>query len=316
MGAVLLAGPVPAESQQGTKVYRIGVMIGSSPSVAAHLLEGFRQGLQELGWVEGKNIELEIRAAEGNAARFPGFAAELVRLKVDVIVATVRPAAAAAKTATTTIPIVMVVVGGPVEFGLVASLARPGGNITGLSLMEVDILGKQLQTLKEAIPKASRISVLYSRSDPRYLLQELEGAAPRLGIELQVLPVKTPEEFDEAFATMIRGHSSGLLVTSDYLFFLHRKRVTELAAKAHVPAMYAEAEYVRDGGLMSYAPSFLYNHRRAAVYVDKILKGAKPADLPIEQPTTFEFLINLRAAKALGLTIPPSLLARADQVIE
>jgi len=315
-GAVLLAAPLAAEAQPPGKVYRIGWVIGSSVSVSAHLIDAFKQGMRELGWVEGKNVEYEIRAAEGNTERFPAFAAELVRLKVDLIVAPTGAAAMAAKNATNTIPIVIVVDSRPVESGLVASLARPGGNVTGLSLMDVDIATKQLQVLKEAIPKASRVSVLTSRVDPRPVLQELEGAAPSLGLQVQGLTARSPEEFDGTFATMIRRHSDALLVTSDYLFFLHRRRLAELTATARLPAMFGAAEYVKDGCLMSYAPSFLYNHHRAAVYVDKILKGAKPADLPIERPTKSELMINLKTAKALGLTIPPSLLQRADKVIQ
>ena len=315
-GAVLLAAPLAAEAQQAGKVYRIGWMIGSSIPASAHLIDSFKEGMRELGWVEGKNIEYEIRTADGNPERFPAFAAELVRLKVDLILAPTAGAARAAKEATNTIPIVFVVTSRPAESGLVASLARPGGNITGLSLMDTDVLTKQLQILKEAVPKASRVSVLQSRVDLRPVLQELEAVAPSLGLQVQGITARSLDDFDVAFATMTRGHSDALLVTSDYLFFLHRRRLAELTATARLPAMFSAAEYVKDGCLMSYAPSFLFHHRRAAVYVDKILKGAKPADLPVEQPTKFELVINLKTAKALGLTIPPSLLGRADEVIQ
>ena len=315
-GAVLLSTPLAAEAQQPGKVYRIGVMQVSPPSTSPHLLDALRQGLRDLGWVEGKNIEFEILATEGKSDRIPPIAAELVHRRVDVIIVSVRPLAEAAQKATSTIPIVMVVVGDPVGAGLVESLARPGGNITGLSIMTRELTAKGLQILKEAIPRTSRVSALQSWAGRGPVAEELEGAAQFLGIQLQVVVAQSPEAFDEAFSTMIRGRSDALLVHSDPMFFLHRARLVELAAKTRLPAIFSASEYVQAGGLMAYAPSFVNNYRRAAVYVDKILKGAKPADLPIEQPTNFELVINLKTAKALGLTIPPSLLARADQLIQ
>jgi putative ABC transport system substrate-binding protein len=323
-GAVLLATPLGVEGQQAGKVYRIGLMIGSSVSVALHLIDAFRQAMGELGWVEGKNFELEIRAAEGKPERFPEMVAELLRLKVDLFLAPTNRAVQAARDQTRTVPIVMVVASDVVELGLVDSLARPGGNMTGLTLATVETLGKQLQILKEAIPRVSRVAVL------RFLIvgpsrganfdaaneKELERAARLLQIQLQHVIVQSSEQFDDAFSTMTRGHSNALLVTSVYLFYLHRARLADLALKSRLPGMFPVTEYAEAGGLMSYAQSYRYCFRRAAVYVDKIFKGANPGDLPVEQPTKFELIINLKTAKALGLTIPPSLLGRADQVIE
>jgi putative tryptophan/tyrosine transport system substrate-binding protein len=310
----VLAAPLAAGAQQPGKVYRLGVMLASSASNNP-LLDAFRQRLRELGWVEGKNIELEIRG-DGTSERYPAIAAELIRLRVDMIVVGNGPAAAAARNATSTLPIVMASVGNPVGRGLVDTIARPGGNITGLSLMDEDIVGKQLQVLKEAIPQASRVSVL--RTAPARVLssKNLEVAAQLLAIQPQTLGVRSPEEFDDAFSTMIRGRSDALFVMSDSMFFVHRKRLADLAIKFRLPTMFAGREYAEAGGLMAYGPSSLHTWHRAAIYVDKILKGAKPADLPIEQPTQFELVINLKTAKALGVTIPPSLLGRADRVIQ
>jgi len=319
IGAVtgsLLAVPLAAEAQQPRKVYRIGILLYYHARASQHLLDAFRQALHELGWVEGKNVEFEILTAEGTPGGLSEIAAELVRRRVDVIMGLEGRLTAAAKKATSTIPIVMVTVGNPVGSGLVESLARPGGNITGLSVMTVEVTAKSLQILQEAIPRASRVAVLQSWVGSNPVSQEVESAAQTLGIQVQIVVAQSPEALDEAFTSMIRGRSDALLVHSDPMFFLNQTRLVELAAKARIPAIYSAAEYVQSGGLMSYAPNFLYNFRRAAVYVDKILRGAKPADLPIEQPTKFELVINLKTAKALGLTIPPSLLARADQVIE
>jgi len=314
----LLLVPIPATAQQPGKVYRIGVMLGSSVSATAPYVDAFRQGLRELGWVEGKNFALEIRAAEGKYERFPAFAAELVRLKVDVIAAAVRLAAEAAQNATRTIPIVMVVVSDPVGSGLVGSLARPGGNITGLSMLAVELSAKRLEILKEAIPQISRVAVLRNpaSTDHSLVVKEVERAARLLGIQLQILQSRGPEEFEGAFSAMTRGGAEALLVPADSMFFLHRTRLADLAAKSRLPTMYALTEHAEAGGLMAYAASLRHNYYRAATYVDKILKGAKPADLPVEQPTKFELVINLKTARALGLTIPPSVLIRADRVIE
>jgi len=315
----LLATPLAAEAQQQGKVYRVGWIIGSSIAASAHLVDAFKQGMRESGWVEGKNIEYEIRAADGKLERFPALVAELLQLKVDLFLAPTNAAARAVRNATSTIPIVFVVASDVVESGLVESLARPGGNITGLTLITIDTLAKQLQILKEAIPRASRVSVLrWTVGRPFVSPQEkeLERAARLLRVQLQVVMVQTPDELDDAFSGMTRGRADALLVLSNYMFFLHRARLAELATKARLPGMYPVSEYAEAGGLMAYAQSFRDCHRRAAVYVDKILKGAKPADLPVEQPSKFELVINLKTAKDLGLTIPPSLLARADQVID
>jgi ABC-type uncharacterized transport system substrate-binding protein len=311
-GAVLLAAPLAAEAQPAGKIYRIGVMFVGS--VGPHeYLDAFRQGLRELGWIEGKNIELEIRGAEGKYERLPAIAAELVRLNVDIIFAPNSPTVDAAKNATGNIPIVMAAVTDPVGRGFVGSISRPGGNVTGLTMVDEDIFGKQLQLLKEVVPKAARVSVLRT---PTGTLKELEGVGKALKIQLQVVVVRSREELDDAFPAMVRARSEALLVVPTPLFIVHRTRLVELATKARLPTMYGAKEYVEAGGLMAYGANVLYNYRHAAVYVDKILKGAKPADLPVEQPARFELVINLKTAKALGLTIPQSLLLRADEIIE
>ncbi len=314
----ILSAPLSSAAQQRGKVPRIGFLGGASPSAAAHLVDALRQGLRDLGYVEGQNIAIEYRFAEGKAERLPDLAAELVRLKVDVIVAPNPPGALAAKNATTTIPIVMAIAGDPVGLGLVASLARPGGNVTGLSNVSVELAPKQLQLLKQAVPKVSRVAVLWNPGNKANALsfRELEVAARSLGVQLQPLEAQSPDDFDSAFAAMTRERAGALVVFPDALVLLHQRRIVDLAAKRRLPAMYALREAVDAGGLMSYSPSFTDLFRRAATYVDKILKGAKPADLPVEQPTKFEFVINLKTAKALGLTIPQSVLIRADQVIQ
>jgi len=314
---VLLA-PLAAEAQRPAKVPRIGLLFATSEPAGARFIEAFRQGLRELGYVEGKNIAIESRWAEGKPERFPGFAAELVRLKVDIIVAGITGATQAAKNATGTIPIVMVTVPDPVAAGLVPSLARPGGNITGLSMLAVDLAAKQLQLLKEAVPKASRVAVV---SNPGWaahalILRELELAAPRVRLTLQSLEVRGPEEFESAFSAMVRERAGALLVLPDPMHLIHRIWIAELAAKHRLPAMYGLVDHADAGGLMAYAVDVRDNWWRAATYVHKILKGAKPADLPVEQPTRMEFVINLKTAKALGLTIPQSVLIRADRVIQ
>jgi putative ABC transport system substrate-binding protein len=291
--------------------------------VGQRLVEAFHQGLRELGWVEGQNIAMESRYAEGRYERLPALAAELVRLKPDVIVAGITAAALAAKNVTRTIPIVVGVSLDPVGSGLVASLARPGGNVTGLSLMGVEITAKQMELLKEAVPKVSRVAVLrYPGAPPSThpthpaMVKEAERAARLLGIQLQVLAARGPEDFDSAFSAMARERAEALLVLPDAMFTLQRTRLAELAAKHRLPAMYGLKEHAEAGGLIAYGADLRYNYRRAAAYVDKILKGAKPADLPVEQPMKFELVINMKTAKALGLTIPPSVLVRADHVIE
>ena len=287
------------------------------PAVS-HLYGAFRQRLRELGYVDGQNIAFEVRSAEGRAERLPDLAADLVRLKVDVIVAGGTPAPLAAKRATTAIPIVMASAGDPVGSGLVASLARPGGNVTGLSLLVPELGGKRLQLLKEVVPGVSRVAVLWNAANPYPVLvwRQTEAAARALGVHLQSLDVRGPDDLEGAFAAATRGRAGALITVEDPLTFGQRKRIVDFAARARLPAMYGFREFVDAGGLMSYAASLADLSRRAATYVDKILKGAKPADLPVEQPTKFELVINLKTAKALGLTIPPSVLIRADQVIQ
>jgi putative tryptophan/tyrosine transport system substrate-binding protein len=318
-GAVLLASPLAADAQPAGKVPRIGFLRSTSPSDRPPLLDAFRQGLRELGWVEGQNIVIDYRYAEGRFDRLPALAAELVRLKMDIIVASPTPAAAAAKNATETIPIVMISVGDPVGLGLIASLARPGGNVTGLSYsVGSGISGKGLELLKETVPKIRRVAILSNPANPAHSLEvrEVNVAARSLGVQLQLLEARGPNDFDGAFAAMAKERVGALLVVADSMFFLHRSRLADLAARSRLPAAYGLRENVEAGGLMSYGPSQRDLFRRSATYVDKILKGAKPGDLPVEQPTKFELVINLKTAKALGLTIPPSLLQRADEVIQ
>ena len=315
----ILGAPLAAEAQQPAKVVRIGFLNPSTPSATSHFLEAFRQGLRELGYVEGKSIILERRYAEGRVERLPDLAAELVRLKVDVILAGLNPTIQAVKRATTTIPIVMATSVDPVGAGLVASLARPGGNITGLSNLGHELSGKLLELLKGAVPRVSRVAFLGNPDVPHSTLafRETQVAARVLGVELQLVEVRGKAEFESAFSAMTREHAGALIVhTPMALFFAHRKQIADLAVKNRLPAIYGNRDYVDAGGLMSYGAHLPDLYRRAATYVDKILKGAKPADLPVEQPTKFELVINLKTAKALGLTIPQSILIRADQVIQ
>ena len=315
----LLAAPGAAGAQQTGKVPRIGWLGGPTRESAEPFVREFQLGLKDLGWVEGQNIVIEWRFAGGRAERLPGLAAELVRLRVDLIVTPSTPTILAAKNATTTIPIVTVGGGDPVELGLVASLARPGGNITGLTtVVSQEIAGKQLELLKETVPKVSRMAVLWNPTTRgnALALREAEIAARALGVELQVLEARSLNDFESAFSAMSKKRAGALLVLGDVMFTTHRRRLADLAAKNRLPAMYGARQSVDEGGLVSYGANGLDNFRRAAVYVDKILKGAKPSDLPIERPTKFELVVNLKAAKALGLTIPPALLLRADQVID
>jgi putative ABC transport system substrate-binding protein len=317
-GAVLLTEPLAAEAQQAGKVPRIGFLTTPSPTAAAYYLEAFREGLRELGYVEGKTIAIEYRFAEGRAERLPALAAELVRLKVDVIVTGGPPAPEEAKQATSTIPIVFAVAGDPVGEGLVASLARPGGNITGLASIAAEVVGKQLELLKEVVPKVSRVAVLLNPSHSAHPLmaRQAEGAARALGVQLHILQAGSPAEIDAAFAAMRSQRVGGVLVLRGSLFLAQRTQIAALAAKSRLPAVYGTREEAEAGGLMAYGASLPLLYRRAATYVDRILKGAKPGDLPVEQPTIFELVINLKTAKVLGLTIPQSLLARADKVIQ
>jgi putative ABC transport system substrate-binding protein len=313
----LLAAPLAAEGQPG-KVHRIGYL-SSGPSTSNLYRGAFQQNLRELGWVEGQNIVTDYRFAEGRLDRLPDLAAELVRLKVDVIVASPTPAAVAAKNATGTIPIVAWGLGDPVGLGLVASLARPGGNITGVSYsVGMDTFGKGLELLREAIPNVRRVAVLSNPANPAHPLaiDNVKRAARSLGVQLQLFEARGLNEFDAAFAAMAKERVAAVLVLADGVFVFQRAPLAELAVKNRLPSMHGTRENAEAGGFMSYGPSNLDALRRAASFVDKILKGAKPADLPIEQPTKFELVINLKTAKALGLTIPPSLLQRADQAIE
>ena len=321
-GAVILAAPLAeVTAQPREKVPRVGYLNPGSLSDPAsqRRLEAFRQGLRDLGYVEGQNIAIESRWAEGKYDRYPALAADLVRLKVDVIVAQGGAATQAVQQATRTIPIVMSLVLDPVASGLVPSLARPGGNVTGTSFMGPDMVGKQLQLLKEVVPKVSRVALLTNPANPASApgLREAEAAARALGVRLQALEARNPQEIDSAFAAMTREHAGALLIFPDPIFTNQRRQIAELAAKRRLPALHGGTpEYAEAGGLMVYSPNILDLHRRAATYVDKILKGAKPGDLPVEQPTKFELVINLKTAKALGLTIPQSLLVRADEVVQ
>ena len=301
----LLAAPLAAEAQQAGKVPRVGVLLLSD--TAQRVVDAFRQGLRELGYVEGQTIAIEVRLAEGKEERFSGLASELVHLKVDVIFATVAAAVQAAKHATKAIPIVMVV-NDPVAAGFVASVARPGGNITGLSMMSPEVVGKQLELLRQVVPKISRVAVLANPANPGSAPQvrQAEVAARALGMRLQPLEARSPGEIDSAFAAMTRERAGALIVLLDPTLARprQRERIAELAARSRLPAMYALRLHVEAGGLMAYGADIFDLYRRTAIYLDKILKGAKPADLPIEQPTKFELVINLKAARALGLTIP------------
>jgi putative ABC transport system substrate-binding protein len=295
LALALLVAPHAAGAQQPKKVPRIGVLWTFSPTIASPFAEAFRQGLRGLGYVEGQNIALEQRWAEGRFDRLPSLAAELVRLNVDVIVTASTPAVQAAQQATRTIPIVMTLVSDPVASGLAASLARPGGNVTGLSLMQPEVTGKRLQLLKEVVPKVSRVAVLWNPSTSSLLplLRETQAAARTLGVQLQVVEVRGPTELDSAFSAMTRDRARALVVLPDPIYQDRRGQIAALAAKSRLPAIFAWKEAVDAGGLMSYGASLPDIFRRAAVYVDKILKGAKPADLPVEQPTRFELVINL-----------------------
>ena len=314
------AAPLAAEAQQASRIARVGYL-ATSGATSPHLREAFRQGLRDLGYVEGRSVVLEIRDAEGKPERFPAFAAELVALKVDVIVTTSTTGTLAAKQATETVPIVFAVAADPVPDGLVASLARPGGNVTGLSLLLPDLVGKCLEQLKQAVPGVSRIAVLWQpggrgeRTD-RDMVKAAEVAARALGASLQVVEARDPADFDRAFSDMTKARAEALTVLTSATLIGQRNRLVDLAAKNRLPAVYPWKEAVDAGGLMSYGPDLSDNYRRAAIYVDKILKGAKPGDLPVEQPTKFELVINLKTAKALGITIPQSVLVRADKVIE
>jgi putative tryptophan/tyrosine transport system substrate-binding protein len=314
---ITVAQGIIAEAQQPKKVPRIGFMIGSSPSIVPDRVEGFRQGLRDLGYVEGKNVVIEYRVAESKVERLPELLAELVRLRVDVIV-TGGIINRAAKQATTTIPIVIAFDFDPVANGLVASFARPGGNITGLSARYPELSGKQLELLKEIAPRLSRVAVFGSSTEPgnTQVVREVEAAAEGLGVQHLYLDLQDPKDIETAFRAASKGRANALLVLGGMITVSNRTQITTLATKNRLPAMYPRPEFVDDGGLITYGPSIADLYRRAATYVDKILKGAKPADLPVEHPMKLDFIINLKAAKQIGLTIPESVLFRADKVIK
>jgi putative ABC transport system substrate-binding protein len=316
---VILAFVPIAEAQQPKKVPRIGHLNAASISVTATRAEAFRQGLRDLGYVEGKNIVIEWRSGEGKEDRLPALAAELVRLKVDVIVTSGPAPTRSAKEATVTIPIVMAQDPDPVGNGFVASLSRPGGNITGLATLAPEISGKRLELLKETVPKLSRVAVLGFSSQPgnTQLVKETELAARALGVRLQYLDLLGSKDIEPAFRAAGKGRAEAvLMLVPGAILGAHRTEIAGLAVKSRLPVIYHSPVYVEDGGLMSYGVRFIDLDRRAATYVDKILKGAKPADLPVEQPMKFEFIVNLKAAKQIGLTIPPNVLVRADKVIK
>jgi putative tryptophan/tyrosine transport system substrate-binding protein len=313
----LIVASIPLADAQTTKIPRIGYLTIASLSSNVARVEAFRQGLREHGYFEGKNIAIEWRSAEGKLERQGQLTSELVRLNVDVIVTSGPSMTRAAKEATATIPIVMAQDTDPVGNGFVNSLARPGSNITGLSVLSPELSGKQLELLKEILPKLFRVAVLGNSNEPanRKTLNEIESAAKTFGVQLQPYDVLSPKNIDAAFRTATKAHADALLVLASALLADHRTQIANLALKRRVPVMYFSGISVEAGGLMSYGPSLTDLSRRAATYVDKILKGAKPAELPVEQPTKFELIINLKAAKQLGLTIPPNVLARADKVI-
>jgi putative ABC transport system substrate-binding protein len=313
----LLFGLCPwADAQQPKKIPRIGLL---SPTSDDYRIDAFRQGLRDLGYIEGQNITIEYRWAEGRFDQLPYLATELVRLNIDVVVASLTQASLAAKKATNTIPIVMIGVADPVGSGLVASLARPGANITGTSSMTADIVGKQLELLKETLPKISRVAAIWNPANPVFQAiqrKQAEDVARALDVRLQLVEARSRDEIDRAFETVTKERTRALLVLNDPVFFAHRKQLADLSVKHRLPAVSGTLEYTQAGGLMAYGPSFPDMYRRAAAYVDRILKGARPADLPVEQPRKFELIINLKTAKQIGLTIPPNVLARADTVIK
>ena len=305
-----------ADAQQSASPRRIGVLlvISSPESIEA---QAFRQGLREAGYAEGRHVVIEWRSANGDYARIPELAGDLVQREVDVIVVQTTPAAHAVKRATSSIPIVMAFAGDPVGSGLVASLARPGGNITGLSTMATELSAKRLQLLKEAMPRVARVAVLWNPDTPTYAraIEDLKTVAPSLSIELSFIRVRRADEIGPALSAVSRAHAEALYIIPDGFFFTHRMTLLKLASKARLPVIYGERHFADAGALMSYGPNVADLFRRSAEYVDKILKGAKPGDLPIEQPNTFELVVNLKTAKALGITIPESILLRADEVI-
>ena len=316
--AMLFALCFSAEAQQPGKVPRIGFLGNSTAALEANLIGPFREGLRDLGYIEGKNISIEYRWAEGKYERFPDLIAELIALKVDVVVTAGTPATQAYQKARTSIPLVVVAVGDPVGTGIVASLNRPGGNITGLTSISPELEGKRIELLREVIPKLSHIAVLWNPKNAYHAIEnkQVEAAAAALRMKVLYLGVETHEQLDNAFAQIVKERPGALLVLADRVFLHNRVLIMDFAAKHRLPGVYAYVELVEAGGLMSYGPNYADMHRRAATYVDKILKGTKPADLPVEAPIKFELVINLKAAKRIGVTVPPSVLYRADKVIK
>jgi putative ABC transport system substrate-binding protein len=317
LATLFLANVSLADAQQTGKIFRIGILDGSTASGSAVLLEAFRQEMSKLGWIEGKSITFEYRFAEQKNERLPELAAELVRLKVDLIVVASRPTALAAKSATATIPIVMTNVGDPVGAGLIASLARPGGNVTGFSSLSPDLITKRLEILKDAVPKLDRVGLLRPAGTGQFQMKALRPAALALKLKLEEIETQPDAEgLESAFKTAKQKQVNAIMTMATPSFFAERKRIVELAGKYRLPAIYFQKEFVDEGGLMYYGEDYADLYRRAAVYVDKILKGAKPADLPVQQSTKFEFVINLKAAKQIGLTLSPEFLSRANKVIK
>ena len=317
--AVLVALCVSVEAQQPKKVYRVGTLNGGSIASTKINYDAFREGLRELGYVEGKDIVLEYRHADGKTDRLPELAAELVRLKVDIILVGGTQTATAARQATTTIPIVVGSAGDLVGSGLVSSLAKPGGNVTGSTAIDADLSGKRLELLRDVIPKASRVTLLWHRfraSSDVDDVKETEAAARQFGMKIHIVEIREPTEFQSAYAAMARERADALIILQGSFTSSHRAQLLALAAMNRLPSMCEDLRWTTDGCLLSYGPDILYQWRRAATYVDKILKGVKPADLPVEQPMKFEFVINLKTAKQIGLPIPPNVLARADKVIK
>jgi ABC-type uncharacterized transport system substrate-binding protein len=314
----LIAVPLAAGAQPAGKVARVGFLGNSTAALEANLVGPFREGLRDLGYVEGQNVRIEYRWAEGKYERFPALIAELAALKIDVLVTAGTPAALAVKKAAPTFPLVMVAVGDPVATGLVADLGRPGGNMTGLSSIAPDLEGKRLELLREVTPRLTHVAVLWNPANSFHVgsLKETRAAAQVLGIKVLALAVRSAEQFADAFAAIERERPGGLVVLADRVFLHHRARIADFTLHHRLPGVNAHREMVDAGGLMSFGPNYADLHRRAATYVDRILKGARAADLPVEQPSTFELIINLKTARALGLTIPPAVLARAAQLVE
>jgi putative ABC transport system substrate-binding protein len=314
----LFAVPLAAGAQQTGKLPRIGFLGNSTAALETNLVGPFREGLRDLGYVEGRNVLIEYRWAEGKYERFPALTAELIAQKVDVIITAGTPATLAVKKATTFVPLVMIAVGDPVGTGIVPSLSQPGGNITGLTSISTEMDAKRLELLREVIPSVSHIAVLWNAASPLQVLAEKQVHAAAQGLRMRVLSlgVRTEEEIQNAFAVMVRERPDALLVLADRLLLHHRARIMDFASRQRLPGVYAYRELVEAGGLMSFGPSYADMHRRAAYFVDRLLKGTKPADLPVERPATFDLVINLKAAKALGLTFPQSVLLRATEVIQ